>query len=155
MPSGGGHVLENLWRWGNSTTVEGLRFDLLDDGGLSVYYDGVDPNTKWNNIMWRGTLADAGMRVGETYYLAEFGTAMVVNVNVRFLDADGVIIPDQPGAFERAVTAPEGAAYVEMYVSLSGEQKPQRFTSYPMLVSGSARPAGFVTPRDARGGGSR
>ena len=66
---------ENLWRWGNPTVTENLRFDLLDDGGLSVYYDGVDPNLKWGNIMWRGTLEDAGLQVGETYYLAEFGTA--------------------------------------------------------------------------------
>lgn len=133
--------------------TENLRFDTLDDGGLSVYYDGVDPNLKWGNIMWRGTLEDAGLQVGETYYLAEFGTVTAQNTNVRFLDADSVIIPNQPSAFERAITAPEGAAYVEMYVSLSGEQKPQRSTSYPMLVSGSARPAGFVQPRDA--GGSR
>lgn len=143
----GGHVLENLWRCGNPTATENLRFDLLDDGGLSVYYDGVDPNRKWSNILWRGTLEDAGMRVGETYYLAEFGTAAVVNVNVRFLDADSVIIPNQPSAFERAITAPEGAVYVEMYVSLSGEQKPQRFTSYPMLVRGTKRPAAFVQPK--------
>lgn len=151
MPSGGGQVLENLWRWGNDVTVEGARFDLLDDGGMSIYYDGVNPNIKWNNIMWRGTLEDAGMRVGETYYFAEFGTAAVVNVNVRFLDADAVIIPNQPAAFERAITAPEGAAYVEMYVSLSGEEKPQRFTSYPMLVRGAKRPAGFVPPNKAGG----
>lgn len=63
------------------------------------------------------------------------------------MDADSVIIPNQPGAFERAVTVPEGAAYVEMYVSLSGEQKPQRFTSYPMLVRGTKRPAAFVRPK--------
>lgn len=124
---------------------------MLDDCGLSVDYDGVDPVSKWNNVMWRGTLADADMRVGETYYLAEFGGATVVNLNVRFLDADMRIIPDQPGAFERAVTAPEGAAYVEMYVSLSGKQEPQRFKSYPMLVRGSARPAGFVPPSKAGG----
>lgn len=144
---GGGHVLENLWRWSDVIAHEGLRFDLLDDGGLSVYYDGVNPVLKWNNIMWRGTLEDVGMRVGETYYLAEFGTAKVVNINVRFLDADSAIIPNQPSAFERAITAPEGAAYVEMYVSLSGEQKPQRFTSYPMLVRGTKRPAAFVQPK--------
>lgn len=144
---GGGHVLENLWRWGDAIATEGLRFDLLDDGGLSVYYDGVNPALKWNNIMWRGTLADAGMRVGETYYLAEFGTAMVVNTNARFLDADMRIIPNQPGAFEHVITAPEGASYVEMYVSLPGEQKPQRFTSYPMLVRGPTRPAAFVQPK--------
>lgn len=59
-------------------------------------YDGVNPNLKWNNTMWRGTLADADMRVGETYYLAEFGTASKINTNVRFLDADMRIIPDQP-----------------------------------------------------------
>ena len=149
---GGGRVLTNLWRWGNSIAVESLRFDLLDDGGLSVDYDGVNPNLKWNNTMWRGTLADADMRVGETYYLAEFGTASAININVRFLDADMRIIPDQPLAFERAFTAPEGAAYVEMYVTLSGEEKPQRFTSYPMLVRGSARPAAFVPPNKAGGG---
>lgn len=153
MRSGGGQVLDNLWRWGKGVAQEGLRFDLLDDGGLSVDYDGEDPNKKWTNIMWRGTLADADMRVGETYYLAEFGGATVVNLNVRFLDADMRIIPGQPGAFERAVTAPDGAAYVEMYVSLSGKQEPQRFTSYPMLVRGPARPAGFVPPSKA--GGSR
>ena len=147
----GGQVLDNLWRWGNGVALEGLRFDLLDDGGLSVDYDGANPNRKWTNIMWRGTLADAGMQVGETYYLAEFGGATVVNLNVRFLDADMRIIPDQPGAFERAITAPEGAAYVEMYVSLSGETVPQRFTSYPMLVRGSTRPAGFVPPSKAGG----
>lgn len=149
---GGGQVLDNLWRWGNGVALEGLRFDLLDDGGLSVDYDGANPNRKWTNIMWRGTLADAGMQVGETYYLAEFGGSTVVNLNVRFLDADMRIIPDQSGAFERAITAPEGAAYVEMYVSLSGETVPQRFTSYPMLVRGSARPAGFVPPSKAGGG---
>lgn len=115
-------------------------------------YDGVNPNLKWNNTMWRGTLADADMRVGETYYLAEFGTASKINTNVRFLDADMRIIPDQPIAFERAITAPEGAAYVEMYVTLSGEEKPQRFTSYPMLVRGSGRPAAFVPPNKAGGG---
>lgn len=112
-----------------------------------MYYDGVSPKTIWANIMWRGTLEDAGMQVGETYYLAEFGTANVINTNVRFLDADSVIILNQPVAFERAVTAPEGAAYVEMYVSLSGEQKLQRFTSYPMLVRGTKRPAAFVPPK--------
>ena len=128
------------------------QFKLLDDGGLSVDYDGVDLVSKWNNALWRGTLADAGMVVGETYYLAEFGGATVVNLNVRFLDADMRIIPDQPIAFERAVTALDGAAYVEMYVSLSGETVPQRFTSYPMLVRGSARPAGFVPPSKAGGG---
>ena len=53
------------------------QFKLLDDGGLSVDYDGVDPVSKWNNTLWRGTLADAGMVVGETYYLAEFGGATV------------------------------------------------------------------------------
>lgn len=148
---GGGQVLTNLWRWGEGIAVEGLRFDLLDDGGLSVDYDGVNPNLKWNNTMWRGTLADADMRVGETYYLANFGTASEINTNVRFLDADMRIIPDQPIAFERAFTAPEGAAYVEMYVTLSGEEKPQRFTSYPMLVRGSARPAAFVPPNKAGG----
>ena len=148
----GGQVLTNLWRWGKSIAVEGLRFDLLDDGGLSVDYDGVNPNLKWNNTMWRGTLADAGMWVGETYYLAEFGGVTAVNLNIRFLDADMRIIPDQPSAFERAIIAPEGAAYVEMYVSLSGEKKPQRFTSYPMLVRGSTRPAGFVPPNKAGGG---
>ena len=149
---GGGQVLDNMWRWGNGVALEGLRFDLLDDGGLSVDYDGANPNRKWTNIMWRGTLADAGMQVGETYYLAEFGGATAANLNARFLDADMRIIPDQPVAFERAVTAPEGAAYVEMYVSLSGETVPQRFTSYPMLVRGSARPAGFVPPSKAGGG---
>ena len=128
------------------------QFKLLDDCGLSVDYDGVDPVSKWNNVLWRGTLADADMRVGETYYLAEFGGATVVNLNVRFLDADMRIIPDQPGAFERAVTAPDGAAYVEMYVSLNGKQEPQRFKSYPMLVRGSERPAGFVPPSKAGGG---
>lgn len=149
---GGGQVLDNLWRWGEGVALEGLRFDLLDDGGLSVDYDGANPNRKWTNVMWRGTLADADMQVGETYYLAEFGGAAVVNLNIRFLDADMRIIPDQPPAFERAIIAPEGAAYVEMYVSLSGETVPQRFTSYPMLVRGSARPAGFVPPSKARGG---
>lgn len=148
---GGGQVLDNLWRWGNGVALEGLRFDLLDDGGLSVDYDGANPNRKWTNIMWRGTLADAGMQVGETYYLAEFGGATVVNLNVRFLDADMRIIPDQPLAFERAFTAPDGAAYVEMYVSLNGKQEPQRFKSYPMLVRGSERPAGFVPPSKAGG----
>lgn len=148
---GGGQVLDNLWRWPNGIMNQ---FKLLDDCGLSVDYDGVDPVSKWNNVMWRGTLADAGMQVGETYYLAEFGGATVVNLNVRFLDADMRIIPDQPSAFERAVTAPDGAAYVEMYVSLSGKQEPQRFKSYPMLVRGSTRPAGFVPPSKA-GGGSR
>lgn len=143
---GWGRVLENLWRWGSGTAIEGLHFDLLDDGGLSVYYDAVRPNLKWCNIMWRGTLEDVGMRVGETYYLAEFGTARSINTNVRFLDADSVIIPNQPSAFEHAITAPEGAAYVEMYVSLSGEQKPQRFVSYPMFVRGAKRPGGFVMP---------
>ena len=146
---GGGQVLDNLWRWNGKMSKQ---FKLLDDGGLSVDYDGVDPVSKWNNTLWRGTLADAGMVVGETYYLAEFGGATVVNLNVRFLDADMRIIPDQPGAFERAVTAPDGAAYVEMYVSLNGKQEPQRFTSYPMLVRGSARPAGFVPPSKAGGG---
>lgn len=152
MRSGGGQVLDNLWRWGNGVALEGLRFDLLDDGGLSVDYDGANPNRKWTNIMWRGTLADAGMQAGETYYLAEFGGATAVNLNVRFLDADMRIIPDQPSAFERAVTAPDGAAYVEMYVSLNGKQEPQRFKSYPMLVRGPARPAGFVPPSKAGGG---
>lgn len=148
---GGGQVLTNLWCWNGKMPKQ---FKLLDDGGLSVDYDGADPVSKWNNTLWRGTLADAGMVVGETYYLAEFGGATVVNLNVRFLDADMRIIPGQPTAFERAFTAPEGAAYVEMYVSLSGETVPQRFTSYPMLVRGSARPAGFVPPSKA-GGGSR
>lgn len=97
--------------------------------------------------MWRGPLADAGMQVGETYYLAEFGTAKVINTNVRFLDADTHIITGLPAAFEHVITAPEGAAYVEMYVSLSGEVKPQRFTSYPMLVRGTKRPGGFVMPK--------
>lgn len=115
-------------------------------------YDGVNPNLKWSNIMWRGTLADADMRVGETYYLAEFGGSTSVNTNVRFLDADMRIIPDQPSAFERAITAPDGAAYVEMYVSLDGTTNPQRFKSYPMLVRGSARPAAFVPPSKAGGG---
>lgn len=41
----------------------------------------------------------------------------------------------------------------EVYVSLSGEEKPQRFTSYPMLVRGSTRPAGFVPPSKAVAGG--
>lgn len=148
----GGQVLTNLWRWGKGIAVEGLRFDLLDDGGLSVYYDGVNPNRRWDNTMWRGTLADADMRVGETYYLAEFGGAKAVNTNVRFLDADMRIIPGHPSAFERAITAPDGAAYVDMYVSLSGETVPQRFTSYPMFVRGSARPAEFVPPSKAGGG---
>lgn len=147
----GGQVLTNLWRWGEGIAVEGLRFDLLNDGELSVDYDGVNPNLKWNNTMWRGTLADADMRVGETYYLAEFGGAKAVNTNVRFLDADMRIIPDQPSAFERAITAPDGAAYVEMYVSLDGTTNPQRFKSYPMLVRGSARPAAFVPPSKAGG----
>jgi len=146
----GGQVLDNLWRWSGTGTIMEFRF--LDDGGLLVDYDGADSSHKWNNVMWRGTLADADMRVGETYYLAEFGGATVVNLNVRFLDADMRIIPDQPSAFERAVTAPDGAAYVEMYVSLNGKQEPQRFTSYPMLVRGSARPAGFVPPSKAGGG---
>lgn len=145
----GGQVLTNLWRWPDKMSKQ---FKLLDDGGLSVDYDGADPVSKWNNTLWRGTLADAGMVVGETYYLAEFGGATAVNLNVRFLDADMRIIPDQPGMFERAVTAPDGAAYVEMYVSLNGKQEPQRFTSYPMLVRGSERPAGFVPPSKAGGG---
>lgn len=149
---GGGQVLDNLWRWGKGVAQEGLRFDLLDDGGLSVDYDGANPNKKWTNIMWRGTLADADMRVRETCYLAEFGGGNASNLNVRFLDADMGIIPKQPSAFEKSFTAPEGAAYVEMYVSLSGETVPQRFTSYPMLVRGSARPAGFVPPSKAGGG---
>lgn len=149
---GGGQVLDNLWRWGKGVAQEGLRFDLLDDGGLSVDYDGADPNKKWANTLWRGTLADAGMVVGETYYLAEFGGGNARNLNVRFLDADMGIIPKQPSAFEKSFTAPDGAAYVEMYVSLSGETVPQRFTSYPMLVRGSARPAGFVPPSKAGGG---
>ena len=147
---GGGRVLDNLWRWGEGVSMESLRFDLLDDGGLSVDYDGI-PAQKWANVMWRGTLEDAGMRVGETYYLAEFGTARVINTNVRFLDADMHTIPDQPSAFEYAITAPDGAVYVEMYVSLDGTTNPQRFTSYPMLVRGSARPAAFVPPSRAGG----
>ena len=145
----GGQVLDNLWRWNGKMPKQ---FKLLDDGGLSVDYDGVDPVSKWNNTLWRGTLADAGMVVGETYYLAEFGGGNASNLNVRFLDADMVIIPKQPSAFEKSFTAPEGAAYVEMYVSLSGKQEPQRFTSYPMLVRGSTRPAGFVPPSKAGGG---
>lgn len=145
---GGGQVLDNLWRW---TDVVPAQFKLLDDGGLSVDYDGVDPVSKWNNTMWRGTLADADMRVGETYYLAEFGGGSASNVNVRFLDADMRIITEQPSAFEKAFAVPDGAAYVEMYVSLNGKQEPQRFTSYPMLVRGSARPAGFVPPNKAGG----
>ena len=148
----GGQVLTNLWHWGKHGAAEGLRFDLLDDGGLSVDYDGVNQNQKWNNAIWRGTLADADMRVGGTYFLAEFGAASEINVNVRFLDADMRIIPNQLPAFERAFAAPEGAAYVEMYVTLSGEVEPQRFTSYPMLVRGSARPAAFVPPNKAGGG---
>lgn len=146
---GGGQVLDNLWRWSDKMPKQ---FRLLDDGGLSVDYDGVDPVSKWNNTMWRGTLADAGMVVGETYYLAEFGGGNASNLNVRFLDADMGIIPKQPSAFEKSFTVPEGAAYVEMYVSLTGKQEPQRFTSYPMLVRGSARPAGFVPPSKAGGG---
>ena len=126
---------------------------MLDDGGLSVDYDGADPVSKWNNVMWRGTLADADMRVGETYYLAEFGGAIASNLNVRFLDADMRIMPNSTLAFEKSFTVPEGAAYVEMYVTLNGKQEPQRFTSYPMLVRGSTRPAGFVPPSKA--GGSR
>lgn len=149
---GGGQVLDNLWRWSDKMPKQ---FRLLDDGGLSVDYDGVDPVSKWNNTLWRGTLADAGMAVGETCYLAEFGDGSASNVNVRFLDADMGIIPKQPSAFEKSFTVPEGAAYVEMYVSLSGKQEPQRFTSYPMLVRGSTRPAGFVPPNKAGGGGSR
>lgn len=145
----GGQVLDNLWRWSDKMPKQ---FKLLDDGGLSVDYDGVDPVSKWNNTLWRGTLADAGMVVGETCYLAEFGGGNASNLNVRFLDADMGIIPKQPSAFEKSFTAPDGAAYVEMYVSLNGKQEPQRFTSYPMLVRGSARPAGFVLPSKAGGG---
>lgn len=145
----GGQVLDNLWRWNGKMPKQ---FKLLDDGGLSVDYDGVDPVSKWNNTLWRGTLADAGMVVGETHYLAEFGGGNASNLNARFLDADMVIIPKQPSAFEKSFTVPEGAAYVEMYVSLNGKQEPQRFTSYPMLVRGSARPAGFVPPSKVGGG---
>ena len=145
---GGGQVLTNLWCWPDKMPKQ---FKLLDDGGLSVDYDGADPVSKWNNTLWRGTLADAGMQVGETYYLAEFGGATAVNLNVRFLDADMGVIPKQPSAFEKSFTVLEGAAYVEMYVSLNGKQEPQRFTSYPMLVRGSARPAGFVPPSKAGG----
>lgn len=145
----GGQVLDNLWRWNGKMPKQ---FKLLDDGGLSVDYDGVDPVSKWNNTLWRGTLADAGMVVGETYYLAEFGGGNASNLNVRFLDADMGIIPKQPSAFEKSFTVLEGAAYVEMYVSLNGKQEPQRFTSYPMLVRGSTRPAGFVPPNKAGGG---
>lgn len=112
----------------------------------------MNPNLKWNNTLWRGTLADAGMVVGETYYLAEFGGGNASNLNVRCLDADMGIIPKQPSAFEKSFTVLEGAAYVEMYVSLNGKQEPQRFKSYPMLVRGSARPAGFVPPSKAGGG---
>ena len=147
----GGQVLDNLWRWSNGVALEGLRFDMLDDGGLSVDYDGANPNRRWTNIMWRGTLADAGMQVGETYYLAEFGGGNASNLNARFLDADMVLIPKQPSAFEKSFTVPEGAAYVEMYVSLNGKQEPQRFKSYPMLVRGPERPAGFVPPSKAGG----
>lgn len=139
-----------MWRWGDKPISQ---FKFLDDGGLSIDYDG-DPGKKWYNVMWSGALADARMEVGAAYFLAEFGEATAINTNVRFLDADMRIMPNSPVTFEKSFTVPEGAAYVEMYVSLSGEQKPQRFTSYPMLVSGSARPAGFVPPRDA-GGGSR
>lgn len=146
----GGQVLTNLWCWNGKMPKQ---FKLLDDGGLSVDYDGADPVSKWNNTLWRGTLADAGMVVGETYYLAEFGGGNASNLNVRFLDADMGIIPEQPSAFEKSFTVLEGAAYVEMYVSLNGKQEPQRFKSYPMLVRGSARPAGFVPPSKA--GGSR
>ena len=149
MLSGGGQVLDNLWRWNGKMPKQ---FKLLDDGGLSVDYDGADPVSKWNNTLWRGTLADAGMVVGETYYLAEFGGGNASNLNVRFLDADMGIIPKQPSAFEKSFTVLEGAAYVEMYVSLNGKQEPQRFTSYPMLVRGSTRPAGFVPPNKAGGG---
>lgn len=99
--------------------------------------------------MWRGTLADADMEVGATYYLAEFGDAKSGNVNVRFLGADMSIIPQTTSAFERAFTVPDGSAYTEMYVTLNGKVEPQRFTSYPMLVRGSTRPAGFVPPSKA------
>lgn len=146
---GGGQVLTNLWRWGDKPPKQ---FKLLDDGGMSVDYDG-DPGGKWSNVMWRGTLADAGMAVGETYFLAEFGAATAANLNVRILDADMRIITSG-SSFEKAFAVPDGAAYVEMYVSLSGKQEPQRFTSYPMLVRGSTRPDGFVPPNKA-GGGSR
>lgn len=144
----GGQVLDNLWRWNGKMPKQ---FKLLDDGGLSVDYDGVDPVSKWNNTLWRGTLADAGMVVGETCYLAEFGDGSASNVNVRFLDADMGIIPKQPSAFEKSFAVPEGSVYTEMYVSLNGKQEPQRFKSYPMLVRGSTRPAGFVPPSKAGG----
>lgn len=144
----GGQVLDNLWHWIDKVPAQ---FKLLDDGGLSVDYDGVDPALKWSNVIWRGTLADADMRVGETYYLAEFGGATAANVNARFLDADMRIISGA-SSLEKPFTVHEGAAYVEMYVSLNGKQEPQRFTSYPMLVRGSTRPAGFVPPSKAGGG---
>lgn len=145
---GGGQVLDNLWRWSDKMPKQ---FRLLDDGGLSVDYDGVDPVSKWNASMWRGALADACMEVGATYFLAEFGGATAANLNARFLDSDMRII-NGIISFEKAFAVPEGAAYVEMYVTLSGKQEPQRFTSYPMLVRGPARPAGFVPPNKAGGG---
>ena len=147
---GGGQVLDNLWRWNGKMPKQ---FRLLDDGGLSVDYDGVDPVSKWNASLWRGALADACMEVGATYFLAEFGGATAANLNARFLDSDMRII-NGIVSFEKAFAVPEGAAYVEMYVTLNGKQEPQRFTSYPMLVRGSERPAGFVPPSKAGGGSS-
>ena len=120
----GGQVLDNLWRWSDTGTI--IEFRFLDDGGLLVDYDGADSSHKWNNVMWRGALADADMRVGETYFLAEFGEATATNTNVRFLDADMRIIAQEASPFERAFTVSDDAAYVEMYVSLIGKQEPQR-----------------------------
>lgn len=116
--------------------------------GLNSDYIALDLDAEWRECdRIQAVLAGAGEPVR---ILVEGGGFNIPSALMERTGAIRMCLIGYAGDSVRIVTAKEAAPLV---VVESGETVPQRFTSYPMLVRGSARPAGFVPPSKA--GGSR